>query len=117
MDKYLAIWGQVNPPPGVANYGSGVTGNNSGLQRFATVGVRTLIIIAGAYAFFNIIFAGYAFLSAGGNPEKIAGAWSRIYQSILGLMIAAGSFVLAGVFGQLIFNDPNALLQLRIYTP
>lgn len=114
MENYLAIWGQVNPPPGVSRYSGG---GISGLQLFVSVGVRTLIVIAGIYAFLNIIFAGYAFMSAGGSPEKIAAAWSKIYQTILGLFIAAGSFVLAGIFGQLIFGDYNALLQLRIFTP
>jgi len=74
-------------------------------------------LFAGIYAFFNIIIAGYAFMSAGGNPEKIANAWAKIWQTLLGLVIAAASFVLAAIFGQLIFRDPNALLQLRIFTP
>ncbi len=117
MEHYLAIWGRVNPPPGVSSWGSNVVGGTSGLQRFVSAGIKTLIAIAGVYALVNLIFAGFDFMSAGGNPEKISHAWSKIYQTILGLFVAVGSFVLAGIFGKLIFGDYNALLQLRIYTP
>lgn len=114
FDKYLA-WGRVNPPPGVKVYSS--TGDISGLQKLLTNGVRTLIVIAGIYAFINIILAGYSFMSAGGNSEKVANSWSKIYQTMIGLIIAAGSFVLAAIFGKIVFGDANALLQLRIFAP
>lgn len=114
MSNYIAqIFGRVNPPPGVSSYGGGLTG----LRNFISNGVKFVIVIAGIYAFINIILAGYAFMSAGGNPEKVAAAWAKIWQTMLGLLVAAGSFVLAGIFGRLIFGDYNALLQLRIFTP
>jgi hypothetical protein len=47
----------------------------------------------------------------------VAGAWAKIWQTMLGLAFAAGSFVLAGIFGKLIFGDYNALLQIKIFTP
>lgn len=117
MKDLLAIWGNISPPPGVNKYGSDVVGGASGLQLFISNGVKTIIAFAGVYAFFNILFAGYAFMSAGGNPEKIGQAWSKIYQTMIGLLVAAGSFVLAALFGYLIFKDPNALIQIRIFTP
>jgi hypothetical protein len=114
MANHLAqLWGQVNPPPGVSSYGS----SPSGLQAFIGNIIETLIVVAGAYALFNLIFAGYAFMSAGGNAEKIASAWAKIWQTLIGLLVAVGSFVLAGVFGKLIFGDYNALLQLRVFGP
>ncbi len=114
MINKLAVWGGINPPPGVSAYNGG---DISGLQLFVSVITKTAIVFAGVYAFFNIIIAGYSFLSAGGNAEKIAHAWAKIWQTMLGLLIAAASFVLAGIFGKLIFGDYNALLQLRIFTP
>jgi hypothetical protein len=56
-------------------------------------------------------------MSAGDDPKKMAGATQKIWQTFLGLTVVAGSFVLAAIAGQLIFNDWNALLQLRIFTP
>lgn len=63
-----------------------------------------LIIGAGIYALINLVLAGYSFMSAGDDSKKIAGAWAKIWQTILGLTVAAGAFILAGLFGQLIFG-------------
>jgi hypothetical protein len=116
--NYLAtVWGTVNSPPGVTQWGRSVVGGTSGLQRFLSAGIKTLIVIAGVYALLNLILAGYDYMSAGANPDKIAKAWSKIWQTMIGLVIAAGSIVIASILGQIIFGNPNALLQLTIYTP
>lgn len=118
MKGLIAQWGQVNPPPGVANYESTYgTLNLAGLQGFISNIIKTIIVIAGVFALFNLIIAGYSFMSAGGNPEKIANSWAKIWQTLIGLLIAVGAFVLAGIFGKLIFGDYNALLQLRVFGP
>lgn len=114
MEKYLAtIWGSVSAPPGVSRWGTDLTG----VQKFLSSIIKTLIVVAGIYALFNLVLAGYDFMSAGGNSEKIAHAWAKIWQTLLGLVVAAGAFVLAAVFGQIVFGNPNALLQIVIYTP
>lgn len=104
-------WGNVNSP--YTRY----SGSLLGLRNFLQNIVLTIIALAGAYAFINLVLAGLSFMSAGGSPEKIAQAWAKIWQTLLGLFIAAASFVIAGIAGQLIFGNPAALLQLRIYTP
>lgn len=108
------IFGKVNPPPGVAKYAGG---DLSGLQIFIGNIVKIIIVVAGLYAFFNLLLAGYQFLSAGDDPKKIEGAWAKIYQSVIGLAVTAGSFVLAGIFGQLLFGDPTFLIRLQIFAP
>ena len=79
--------------------------------------LRGLIVVAGIYALFNLVLAGYSFMSAGDDSKKVAGAWAQIYQTLLGLAVAAGSFVLAALFGKLLFNDAFFLLQPTIPTP
>jgi len=78
--------------------------------------IWVLIVAAGVYALFNFILAGYAFMSAGDDPKKVAGAWAKIWQTALGLTIAAGSFILAALFGQMIFGDWNFILNPTIPT-
>ena len=56
-------------------------------------------------------------MSAGDDSKKVAGAWAKIWQTLLGLAVSAGAFVLAGIFGQLIFNDPMFLLRPTIPEP
>lgn len=70
-----------------------------------------LIIGASIYALFNFVLAGYAFMSAGDDSKKIAGAWAMIWQTALGLAVAAGAFVLAAIFGQLLFGSATFILN------
>jgi hypothetical protein len=108
------MFGRVNPPPGVNQYSGEFL---AGFPNFINNVLKFLIVVAGVYALFNFVVAGYSFMSAGDDPKKVAGAWSKIWQTVLGLAFAAGAFVLAAIFGQIIFGDPNALLQLRIFGP
>jgi hypothetical protein len=89
----------------------------SGLISFANNLLKLIIGVAGLFAFFNIIIAGYTFMSAGGDPKKVEQAWAKIWQSLLGLLFVAGSFVLAAIFGWLIFGDASAILVPKIYGP
>lgn len=79
--------------------------------------VKFVIVVAGLYTFWNLIAAGYMFMSAAGEPKAIAKAWEKIWLSLIGLVIVAGSFILAAVFGKLIYGDYLALLTLRIFSP
>lgn len=108
------IMGKVTPPPGVDVYGEIQKG---GLVNFLNNLLKLLIIVAGLYALINLIFAGYQFISAGGDPKNVEKAWSKIWQSLLGLFIVAAAFALAGIIGWLMFGDPGAILAPRIYGP
>lgn len=106
------IIGEIDTPPGIT---SSVEGG--GLRDFINSIILLLIVGAGIFAVINFVLAGYGFMSAGDDPKRIQAAWSKIWQTLLGLSVAAGAFVLAAIFGQLIFGEATALLQLRIYTP
>ena len=114
MNKLLAvsdIFGNIIPPAPIA----GVSGSE-GIGKLLNLVFKSLIVVAGVYALFNLIFAGYAFMSAGDDAKKVAGAWAKIWQSLLGLAVAAGSFVLAAIFGQLIFGQWDFILNPKIPT-
>lgn len=108
----LQIFGQINPPPGVAKWAS-----QGGLIGFLSAILKVLIIFGGIWTLINIILAGYQFLSGAGKPEEISKAWAKIWQSLLGLLFIAGAFVLAAIFGKVIFGDWFAILQPRVYGP
>lgn len=84
------------------------------LGELIQLSLRLLIIGAAVYALFNLVFAGYSFMSAGEDSKKVSAAWSKIYQTMIGLAFAAGAFVLAAIFGQLIFGDWNFILSPTI---
>lgn len=106
-------FGNITPPDSVSKY---TATPGRGVGSLIQIAIWVLIVVAGIYALFNFILAGYGFLSAGDDAKKIAGAWAKIWQTALGLTVAAGSLVLARIFGQLIFGDPTFIMNLRIPT-
>lgn len=112
-----SIFGGITPPPpfqtGPGQYG----GFQTGLIGFFNNVIRLLIVVGGLFAFLNLVLAGYGFLSAGDDPKKMAAAWQKIWQSMMGLLFILGSFVLAAIFGYLLFGDPTAILNPKIYGP
>ena len=110
------IIGGITPPPGVISYGDG-SGNPSGLIMLLNNVLRLMILAAGIFALINFILAGFAFMTAAGDPKKVELAWAKIWQSMVGLLIIVGSFALAALVGQLIFKDPGAILKPVIYGP
>ncbi|BCX14434.1 MAG: hypothetical protein KatS3mg088_117 [Patescibacteria group bacterium] len=109
----LQIFGPINSPEALSKFGS-VEGGAIG--KLLNLIIRTLIVGAGIYALINLVLAGYAFISAGDDPKKVAGAWAKIWQTLLGLAVAAGAFVLAAIFGYLLFGNPQFLLKPSIPT-
>ena len=107
------IFGPITKPDILKNIPDIQSG---GIGAVLSLVLKLLIVVAGLYALFNLIIAGYAFMSAGDDPKKVAGAWAKIWQTLLGLAVAAGAFVLAAIFGQLIFGDSTFLLKPKIPT-
>ncbi len=91
--------------------------NGSGLITLANSILKLVIVGAGLYAFWNFISAGYGFMSAGDDSKAITKAFAKFWQSLLGLVFVAGSFVLAAIFGYLIFRDPMAIISPSISGP
>jgi hypothetical protein len=116
MEKLLTVnLGTVKPPPGIDKFPTG--GNVEGVSIFVNVLIQMLIAGAGLFAVFNLVLAGYAFMSAGGDSKQIEAAWAKIWQTILGVAVAAGAIVIAAIIGILFFDSPSALLRVRIFTP
>lgn len=109
----LASFGTIQPPPSITGLSTG--GPNSGIPNLVSIALKTLIVGAAVYALFNFVLAGYAYISAAGDPKSIQLATAKIWQSIIGLVVAAGAFLIAGVVGQLVFGDPNVILQIQLF--
>jgi hypothetical protein len=116
QNKLSQIFGNVPPPPGVNLY-KGVTEGQGGLTLFLSNLLKLIIVVAGLYALFNFVLAGYSFMSAGGDPKRIEAAWAKIWQTMIGLLFAAGGFVIAGIISKLIFGDAFYIFKLRVFGP
>lgn len=71
-------------------------------------------LIAGIYVIFQIISAGYLYISASGDPKKVEQAWNKIWQALLGLVIVAAAFTIAAVVGRITGINP---LNPELYGP
>lgn len=96
---------------------TGTYGTLGGVGPFLTNIIRLIFAIAGIYALFNFITAGFEYINAGGDSKKLSKAWSRIWQSLLGLAIMIGSFGLASLIGYMIFGSGYNILSPIIYGP
>ena len=114
----LEIFGKIENPLQIinpSNYYPGI--KHGGMIGFLNNVVRLLILVSGLFAFINLILAGYGFLSAGDDPKKMGAAWAKIWQSMMGLLLIVSSFVLAAIFGYLLFGDAGAILNPKLYGP
>lgn len=108
-------FGKVTVPQGLStNFGSDPA---NAFGRLIQFGLRALVVGAGIYALFNLVLAGYSFMGAGEDSKKVSAAWAQIYQTVIGLAFSAGAFVLAAIFGQLLFGDALFLLKPSIPKP
>jgi len=72
---------------------------------------------AGIFALFNFIMAGYTYMTAKDEKDRIEKAWAKIWQSVVGLAIVAGAFLIAALAGWILFGDPSFILKPKIYGP
>lgn len=106
-----SVWGCINTPPGVANYGAGP----EGLIVFASNIIKLITVIAGIWSLFNLIFAGFKYITASNDVKAVETAWTSIYMSLIGLIIIVSSFTIAALVGFLFFGDPTFILSPKIY--
>lgn len=112
MNKLLAATGQSLGRIGDGN--SGELGPFAGkplsnpldsITNYVSSIVGMLTIFASVWFLFMILFAGYEWISAGGDAKKIASARDRITHAFVGLVIVIGSWSLLAVAGQFFGYD------------
>lgn len=111
---YAQVFGNISPPPGVDKFVSKAGGQGAGLFLLISNLFKLAGVIAGIYFLFQIITAGYQYISSSGDSRVVEKAWAQIWQSILGLIIVAGAFLIAATIGRLFGID---IINPVIYGP
>ncbi len=101
----LAIFGKITPPDAIAKLEAAGGGNGNGIFVLLNTIFKLAGTIAGLYFVIQIIIAGFTWLGASGDEKKTQKAWSTIWQSIVGILIVASAFVIAGVIGNILNID------------
>jgi hypothetical protein len=102
-------------PPNVEAFGAPF--GPEGLIWFANNLMRVAIYGSLLVALINIVISGIQYIGSSGNPEILKTASSRIWISVLGLIVAGASLVIAGVLGLIFFGNATAIISPTIYGP
>lgn len=114
----LGIFGTIENPLGSAfPEASAYSSVTAGLPLFISNIVRLITIVSGLWVFANIVLAGFLFITASGEAEKVARAWNIIWQSLVGLVVVVAAFIITGILSMILFGDASVILKLTIYGP
>lgn len=104
--------GETIKPP-VTSYGDVGTG----LPDFISNIITIIFAAAGLFAFFNLMIAGFSYISAAGDEKKILAATQSINMSLIGLVVMVAAAAVTGVVSYLLFGDATAILSPNITGP
>lgn len=89
-------------------------GKLTGVIVLMNIVLRIVFIVAGLWTFLNFIIAGFDYMNGQGDAKKVANAWTRILQSLIGLVIIVASFLIAAIIGLVLYGDVTAILNPTI---
>jgi|SRR3989339_141854 len=113
-----SFFGDIQNPITQVNPGASVYENASGgLPVFINNIVKVILVGGGLFAFFNLIFAGFTYITANGDQKKLEAAVSSINMSILGLTVMVAAGIITGIVSFILFGDPLAIMQPTILGP
>lgn len=93
----LGIFGNIANPTTYGTAGD----KGQGLFDFLSNILKFAAVAGGIYMIIQIILAGFDYINANGDVKKLELAWTKIWQSLVGLAIISAAFVIAGVVGRL----------------
>lgn len=83
---------------------------------FISVIVKFLIAIAGIWSLWQILTAGFAFITSNGDKSKVSEATNKINMAVTGLVVIGISFILTAIISQLVFGSFTYILNPVIET-
>lgn len=89
----------------------------TGLPTFITNIITIIFAAAGLFAFFNLMIAGFSYITAAGDEKKILAATQSINMSLIGLVVMVGAAAVTGIISYLLFGSATAILQPSITGP
>lgn len=109
-----SIWGTIEPPPGVEAYNQGSA--SIGIINFLSSLIKIATVAAGIWTLINFILAGWIYLTAGGDSSAHEKVSQKMINSLIGLILVAMAYTIAGIIGLLVFGDPAFILQPTLTT-
>lgn len=64
--------------------------------------ISNVLIVSGIVAFFTIIFAGFSYVTAAGDKNKVAQAQLMLNYGIIGLVVVVAAFIVTRLMGSIL---------------
>ena len=113
-DCGAAMVGNVEVPSSIRLYNMNTgQANGIGLVMFISRLLQFFAVIVGIFSLFNIISIGYTYLSGMGDPAAHSNLKDKLTYTVLGLILIASAYAIAGAIGLLFFGDAGYILYPR----
>lgn len=111
--------GTIDKPQVVSNFDTaGNIGDDQiGILFFASRMVTYITIIAGIWAFANILLAGYTYITSTGNSQVHTQVRDRLTMSVMGMMLIVTVYAIAGILGTIFFGNSLYFINPTITGP
>jgi hypothetical protein len=110
----LGIIGETIESP-VKSYGS--VESSMGLSTFISNVITIIFAAAGLFVFFNLMIAGFSYITSAGDEKKILAATQSINTSLIGLVVMVAAAAVTGIVSYLLFGSATAILSPSITGP
>lgn len=110
------IFGTIQKPQGVAQFDAS-SGGEIGVLLFLSNLLRVGTVIAGIWVMFNIIFAGWMYITNNGDSGVHEKVRTSITNSVIGLIVIVLAYTISAGIGLLLFGDAGYFLNPTIPTP
>ncbi len=110
-----AVMGGVYVPWGVSRFNPDDASSGIGIINFASLLLRIFTIICGLWFMFNMIYAGYLFITSSGDTAVFNKFKESLFYSLLGLLIIATAYLIAGLIGAVFFGDPGFIIRPTLF--
>jgi len=107
--------GVIDKTPGVDKFSTGSGTSTIGLIPFISTIIQLVTVIAGIWVLFNIILAGYIYVTSNGDTSAHTKVRDKITLSVIGLALIVATYTIIGIISLLLFGDAGYILSPTIY--
>lgn len=112
------IVGTIEKPAGLAAFDLDAGGADSiGLLVFISNLLKIGTVIAGIWVLFNVVMAGWMYITSSGDSNVHGKVRDQITNSVLGLIVIVSSYTIAALIGLIFFGRADYFLNPTIPTP
>ncbi|HKY74402.1 MAG TPA: hypothetical protein VJ246_03775 [Patescibacteria group bacterium] len=106
------FFGKIEAPKALAVYGT-----SGGLVTFISNMIQLAVIVGGLIALFNVVMAGYTYLTSGGDAKAHEKVMGKLTSSLWGIVLMILAPAIMAIVGFLLFKDSTYFLTPKITGP